>query len=188
MFGSNPEITVPQSVAAIRGLKDAGCTSIGKHYPGHGNTATDSHHALPVIHASYEEWASYDLQMFRSAVENDIDGLLVGHISYPEIDPDHIATVSKIFITEILREELGFNGIVLSDDMRMQAIAGTIGIGEGAVQFIEAGGDIVLIGKGIERQKTVFNALYDALSTGRLTRERLEKSVYRILVMKNYPG
>ncbi|MBR3842837.1 MAG: beta-N-acetylhexosaminidase, partial [Christensenellaceae bacterium] len=72
--------------------------------------------------------------------------------------------------------------------MRMQAIAGTVGIGEGSVQFIEAGGDMVLIGKGIERQKTVFHALRDALSEGRLSRERLEESVYRILVMKNYPA
>jgi len=186
MFGSDLDVTVPQAQAAIQGLRDAGCISVGKHYPGHGNTATDSHHSLPVIHASYEEWAAYDLEMFRAAVESGIDGMLVGHISYPEIDPDHLATVSEIFITDILRGELGFEGMIMSDDMRMQAIAGTIGIGEGSVQFIEAGGDMVLIGKGIERQQTVFNALYEALESGRLSRDRLEESVYRILVMKGY--
>ena len=188
MFGSDPEKTVPQAVAAVKGLNQSGCVSIGKHFPGHGNTATDSHESVPVIKSSYEKWAEYDLTMFRAAVESGIGGMLVGHISSPKIDPDHIASVSKIFITDILRSELGFKGMVLSDDMRMQAIAGTVGIGEGSVQFIEAGGDMVLIGKGIERQKTVFHALRDALSEGRLSRERLEESVYRILVMKNYPA
>lgn len=186
MFGSDPEKTVPHAIAAVEGLNAAGCISVGKHYPGHGDTATDSHHALPVMNATYEEWSEYDLTMFRAAIDNSLDGMLVGHISYPNIDPDHIASVSKVFITDILRGELGFEGMVMSDDMRMQAIAGTIGIGEGAVQFVEAGGDIVLIGKGIERQTAVFTALYEALANGRLTRERLEQSVYRVLVMKGY--
>ena len=110
--------------------------------------------------------------------------MLVGHLSYPKVDSENISSVSEIFITYILREDMGFDGVVMSDDMRMQAIASTVGIGEGAVRFIEAGGDIVLIGRYVDKQTQVFEAIYEALASGRLTRGRLEQSVYRILEMK----
>lgn len=186
MFGSDPEKAIPHIQAAVRGLQDGGILSFGKHFPGHGNTATDSHKQLPTLTPTLDELKNHELTMFSSAVEAGIDGMLVGHLSYPNVDPAHITSVSDIFITDILRQEMGFSGVIMSDDMRMSAIAGTVGIGEGAVQFIEAGGDLVLIGKSISKQREVFTSIYEALASGRLTRERLEESVYRILVMKGY--
>ena len=186
MFGSDPEITVPHAKAAIRGLQDGGLRSFGKHFPGHGNTATDSHHSLPVLNATLEDWSDYELTMFQAAVDEQIDGILVGHLSYPNIDPDHISSVSSIFITDLLRKKMGFSGVIMSDDMRMQAIASTVGVGEGAISFVEAGGDMILIGRYADKQTAVFEALYDALDSGRLSRSRLEESVYRILIMKGF--
>ena len=136
-----------------------------------------------MLDSTLEELYDYEFTMFQAAVDEGVDGMLVGHLSYPNVDSS-ISSVSEVFITDILRKDMGFNGVIMSDDMRMQAIASTVGIGEGAVSFIEAGGDIVLIGKYTEKQTAVFEAIYEALNTGRLTRERLEKSVYRILEMK----
>ncbi len=185
MFSGDAEVASRHADAAVRGLKDGGVKSFGKHFPGHGSTATDPHDELPVLQTTYDELASYELLPFSAAIDAGLDGMLVAHMSYPAVCGD-ITSVSDVFITDILRDSLGFEGVIMSDDMRMQAIASTVGIGEGSVRFIEAGGDLVLIGKTVSRQEKVFTALYDALSSGRLTRERLEQSAYRVLLMKGY--
>lgn len=183
IFGKDPERTSAQAIAAVYGLQEGGAISIGKHYPGHGGTPTDSHASTPIINKSEEEWREYDLIPFRNAFEAGIDGMLVGHLLFPEIDSE-VSSVSYKFITEILREELGFEGMVMSDDMRMGGITKHMSCGEAAVRFIEAGGDMVLIGKYIEKQRDVFESIYAALESGRLSRERLEESVYRIIKLK----
>lgn len=183
LFGSNPEKVSKLTNAAIRGLREAGVVSIGKHFPGHGNTSTDSHNSLPTIQRDMEQLRAYELIPFNAAIKEGVDGILVGHILYPKIDKS-LTSVSSRFINELLRNEMGFDGFIMSDDMRMKALTSKLEIGEAAVQFIESGGDLVLIGKYPEKQIRVLNALYQALTSGRLSRDRLEESALRLLKIK----
>ena len=184
MFGSDPETVSVLIRAAIKGLHDGGIASLGKHFPGHGDTASDSHETLPVINATLEQAQSYALAPFQAAVDEDIDAILVAHLSYPNIDSQYITSVSPAVITDILRKTMGFEGVVFSDDMRMRGLRSQYTVGEGAVLHILAGGDIVLIGKYADMQKDVLDTIYQAFKDGRITRERLEQSVRRILNMK----
>lgn len=184
MFGSDPENVSVLIREAIKGLHDSGIASLGKHFPGHGDTASDSHKTLPVINATLEEMESYSLVPFQAAIDEGVDALLVAHLSYPNVDSQYITSVSPAVITEILREEMGFEGVVFSDDMRMQGLREQYSVGEGAVLHILAGGDVVLIGKYYDLQEEVLQSLYLAVQEGRITRERLEQSVRRILEMK----
>lgn len=184
MFGSDPEKVSSMVCQAIAGLHDSGMVCMGKHFPGHGETAEDSHITLPVIKASMEHLESYTLIPFMAAIEQGVDAMLVGHISYPKIDDTHIASLSHTLITSLLRETLGFEGVVCSDDLRMRALRAQCGVGEGAVRHILAGGDMVMIGKNTDMQTAVFEALIEAVREGTLSRERLEQSVRRILRMK----
>jgi len=184
IFGSDPDTVSAMAQSAIYGLQDAGCISVGKHFPGHYDSMTDSHEALPVIEQDMEELREYGLRPFAAAVDAGVDAVLVAHLYYPEIDSAYITSVSPTFITGILREELGFSGVVISDDLRMHGIRDTYSVGEAAVLHILAGGDMVMIGKGISMQKEVCEALHRALMENRLTRSRIEESVYRILQMK----
>jgi beta-N-acetylhexosaminidase len=190
MFGSDPEIVSILIAEAIRGLHDAGIASLGKHFPGHGETASDSHETLPVLDATLEEMESYSLIPFKAAVDAGVDAMLVAHLSYPNVDNRYITSVSPAVITGILREEMGFGGVVFSDDLRMKGFTSQYSAGGGAVLHMLAGGDVLLIGgKYTDKQKAVLDSLYAALQDGTLTRERLEQSVRRILELKiKYAG
>lgn len=187
IISSDPKIASDIAIACIGGLQDNNVVSVGKHYPGHGSTATDSHSSTPVINATLSDWENYEKIPYQAAVDAGIDGILVGHLSYPQIDGS-VSSVSHKFITEILREEMGFDGIVMSDDMRMGGISRLYSPGEAAVRFIEAGGDLVLIGRYLNRQTDVLDSINEALINGRLTRERLEESAYRIISKKMQVG
>lgn len=184
MFGSDPDVVAPLVSQAVAGLHDSGCASLGKHFPGHGDTADDSHQTLPVIDATLEEMQNYALVPFQAAIDAGLDAMLVAHLSYPSLDGEYITSVSPTVITELLREQMGFNGVVFSDDMRMQGLRQHYSVGKGAVLHILAGGDVVLIGKYYDLQKEVLDSLIQAVDDGVITRERLEQSVYRILTMK----
>lgn len=189
MFGSDPEKVSKLIPEAIRGLHDAGIASLGKHFPGHGETATDSHDKLPVLKATLEEMENYSLIPFKAAVDAGVDAMLVAHLSYPNVDSEYITSVSPTVITGILRDELGFNGVVFSDDLRMGGFTSKYSVGKGAVLHILAGGDVLLIGRYTDKQRTALDSLYAALQDGTLTRERLEQSVRRVLEIKiRYAG
>ena len=184
MFGSDPDIVAPLVSQAVLGLHDSGVAALGKHFPGHGDTADDSHETLPVIDATLEEMQGYALVPFQAAIDAGLDAMLVAHLSYPNLDGEYVTSVSPAVITGLLREQMGFDGVVFSDDMRMQGLRQHYSVGEGAVLHILAGGDVVLIGKYYDLQKEVLDSLIKAVEDGVITRERLEESVYRILTMK----
>ena len=169
--------------ACIEGLHEGGCLSIVKHFPGHGATNTDSHKATPVTERTLDELYAYELVPFAEAVKT-ADGVMVAHILYPNIDGAHIASQSRVFITEILREQLGFQGFVMSDDYRMAGLRDQISPKDGAVQFILAGGDLILCGANHTYQKQILSGLYEAVEDGTISRERLNESVCRILSAK----
>ena len=184
MFGSDPKKVSALVKQAVKGLQDGGIASIGKHFPGHGETSLDSHDTLPVIDSTLSEMKKYSLVPFQAAIDQGIDAMLVAHLSYPNVDNKYTTSVSPTVITKILREDMGFKGVVFSDDLRMQGLRSKYSVGEGAVLHILAGGDVVLIGKYYDLQTQVLQSLYKAVQEGRITRERLEQSVRRILEMK----
>jgi beta-N-acetylhexosaminidase len=143
-FGTSPEVVSRQALAFWRGLRDAGVVGCGKHYPGHGDTMTDSHHELPVVPHDIERLRKVELAPFASAARAGVEAFMTAHVMYPALDPDRPATLSRRIATEVLRGDLGFRGVLVSDDLNMKAVAARYSIEELAVQAIEAGCDHLL--------------------------------------------
>lgn len=184
IISKDADVTSTIGTAIIDALHEGGCLATAKHFPGHGGTTMDSHSAMPIVTSSPEEMREYDLVPFAAAIEKGVDAVMVAHIKYNQLDRSTIATLSYPIITGILREELGFNGIVISDDFRMDGIARQYQPGDAAVQFILAGGDMILCGPDAERQTAIMEGLLKAVEDGTLTEERIDRSVCRILVKK----
>ena len=183
IISSDEDVAARIGVACIKGLHDGGCLSIVKHFPGHGATNVDSHASTPVVQKSLDSLQVYELVPFFEAL-SEADGVMVAHISYPKIDDTHIASQSSVFITDLLREEFGFEGIVMSDDFRMAGLRKQTSLAKGAVQFILAGGDLILCGANHTYQREILSGLYDAVEDGTISEARLNESVYRILKAK----
>ena len=184
IISSSAAIAGNMGAAVIRGLNDAGCLSTAKHFPGHGATTEDSHAATPVVEKSREELEKYELLPFKAGIEAGVDTVLVGHILYTGLDPEDIASMSEPVITGLLREELGFEGIVMSDDFRMGGLTSRYDVGKAAVRFILAGGDLILCGPRNDLQAKIMSGLTDAALDGTLSEERINESVARILLKK----
>ncbi len=183
IISSDETVAARIGLACVEGLHDGGCLSIVKHFPGHGATTADSHENTPVVNKTYLELMQYELVPFAEALA-EADAVMVAHISYPGIDEAHIASQSYMFITEILRGELCFDGIVMSDDFRMEGLKKQTSLGKGAVQFILAGGDMILCGANHSYQREILKGLAEAVENGTISEDRLNESVYRILSAK----
>lgn len=184
-FGSNPDIVAELGKSYIRGLQDARCIAVAKHFPGHGDTNRDSHKVLPVIPYGMDRLTRIELYPFREAIKADVECIMSAHISYPEIlKNSDSATISPFFLTELLRNEMKFEGLVITDDMEMNAISKEMDIGEAAVKSVLAGADIVLISSYGDNIPLIVKALIDAVNKGVVSRERLDSSVRRIIAMK----
>lgn len=188
IISSNAEIASTVGGAIIDGLHSGGCLAVCKHFPGHGGTTDDSHEATPVITKTIAELYSYDLVPFTAAISHDVDGVLVSHILYPALDSVDIASMSNTIISGVLRGEMGFDGLVISDDFRMQGLLSQYSPDVAAVQFILAGGDIILCGANYSIQTSVMSALTQAYAQGTISDARLNKSVFRILNAKYNAG
>lgn len=165
--------------AAVRGFTDAGVVCCVKHFPGHGDTSTDTHEGAAVVDKSLDELRAGELLPFESGIDAGVDMVMVGHITVTAVD-DEPATISKAVITGLLREELGWDGVVITDSLDMGALAGYDN-GEVCVKFLEAGGDILL---GVPDIEAALTALETAVTDGRLTESRIDESVMRILTLK----
>ena len=170
--------------AAVAGLQEGGCLSVVKHFPGHGATAADSHNVTPVVKKTLDELRAYELLPFERAVAAGADGVMVAHILYPEVDPDYIASLSEIFLTDILRGEMGFEGLILADDFRMNGLRSQASLEQAAVRFILAGGDLVLCGANHDYQRAILKGLTEAVENGTISEARLNESVVRVLTAK----
>ncbi len=184
IISDDPAVASTIGAAVIEGLSESGCLSTAKHFPGHGAADVDSHETTPVIDKTLEELRAYDLVPFQAAIDARVDAMLVGHLLFPQIDPDNISSMSRIFITDILRTEMGFQGLVISDDFRMEGLVARYDVGAAAVQFINAGGDLILCGAQSDKQIAIMEALASAVEAGTLTEERINESVCRILEKK----
>ena len=165
--------------SAVQGFTDAGVVCCLKHFPGHGDTDTDTHDGAAVVDKSLEELRAGELLPFISGIEAGADMVMIGHITVTALD-EVPATISEAVISGLLREELGWDGVVITDSLDMGAMAGYDN-GEVCVRFIEAGGDILL---GVPDLAAAVSAVEAAVSEGRLTEQRLDESVQRILELK----
>ena len=184
IISEDASITAAIGSSIIEGLHAGGCLSCAKHFPGHGGTNEDSHAVTPVVDKSLEALQSYDLVPFASAIASGVDAIMTSHVLYPALDSTDIASMSKPILTDLLRGEMGFDGIIISDDFRMEGLTTRYEVGDAAVRFILAGGDVILCGAVSEKQQAIADALNSAAADGRLTQARIDESVRRVLLQK----
>lgn len=184
IISEDASITSAIGSAIIDGLHAGGCLSCAKHFPGHGGTTEDSHAVTPVVDKPLEALRSYDLVPFVSAIESGVDAIMIGHVLYPALDSTDIASMSKPILTDFLRGEMGFDGLIISDDFRMEGLTTRYEVGDAAVRFLLAGGDVIICGAVSEKQQAIVEALNTAAADGRLTQARIDESVKRVLLKK----
>ena len=183
-FGTTPEAVAAHALAFWRGLRDAGLVGCGKHFPGHGDTQTDSHLTLPVVAHDAGRLRRVELAPFAAAARAGIESIMTAHVMYPALDPDRPATLSRRILTDVLRRELGFGGVIVSDDLGMKAVADHYPIEELAVSSIAAGADHLIIREPAARQVAAFEALVRAAEASADMRARVEESAARVAAMK----
>lgn len=184
-YGDSPMLVSQLGTAYIRGLQANGVLATAKHFPGHGDTHVDSHKKLPTVGHDEERMNAVELAPFRAAIEARVAAMMSAHILYPALDADTPATLSHRVLTGLLREQLGFEGLIITDDLEMQAIDAHYQTGNAAVMAIQAGADIVMVPWTLKKQQQAYNALRNAVKRGKISRTRLEASVRRILKTKN---
>ena len=181
-FGSDAELVAKMVKRVVEGLQEQEVSAVLKHFPGHGGTEADSHEGTAILNRTLEELRSEEFLPFQSGIEAGADMIMVGHISVPEVTGDDTpATLSETVITDLLRNELEFDGIIITDSMSMGAIVDHYGPGEAAVQVIRAGGDMILMPQDfVEARQAVLEAVYQQ----EITEERINESLRRIYRIK----
>ncbi|MBI2955626.1 MAG: glycoside hydrolase family 3 C-terminal domain-containing protein [Chloroflexi bacterium] len=184
-FGDSPSLVAEMGVAVIRALGSGGIVTTAKHFPGHGGANVDSHLGLPVILRSRDLLNEVDLHPFREAIANGVDMVMTAHAVFPALASDHLpATVSPEIITGVLRREMGFAGIVITDAIVMRAIAERYSLAEAAIAAIQSGSDIVLTLGRLDENVEVFEGLLRAVKAGQIPVDAVDASVARILAAK----
>ncbi|WP_428269622.1 beta-N-acetylhexosaminidase [Haliangium sp.] len=183
-FGTDPEAVARRALAFARGLESVGVVSCGKHFPGHGDTDTDSHLALPRLDHDRARLDAVELLPFQRAVAARIPMLMTAHVVFAAIDDGVPATLSRAVITGLLREQMGYQGLIVSDDLDMRAIVAHVGVGEAAVAAIAAGCDALLLCRDPVHQRRARAALIDAGSDDRLMRDAIARAAERVRTAK----
>jgi beta-N-acetylhexosaminidase len=187
-YGQTPDIVSRLGIRVMKGMSENGVIPVVKHFPGHGDTALDSHVELPKVNYSLERLKNFELAPFQEAIGNNADAVMVGHILVTEIDPENPATLSETVVTGLLRGMMQFDGVVITDDMTMGAIEKNYNIGDAAVKSIIAGCDIIMICHGYSKQKKAIEAVKAAVADGVIPEDRINESVQRILELKKKYG
>ncbi|MDJ0379257.1 glycoside hydrolase family 3 protein [Streptomyces sp. G-G2] len=188
-FGADTHLAARHTAAYVEGLQASGVAACTKHFPGHGDTNVDSHHAMPRIDADLDTLYARELVPFKAAVAAGTKAVMSAHILVPALDPDRPATLSPQILTGLLRKELGYEGLIITDGMEMNAIAGTYGIERGTVLAIAAGADAICVGGGLADEATVLglrDALVDAVREGTLPEERLADAAARVRALAGW--
>ncbi|MCR8645973.1 glycoside hydrolase family 3 protein [Paenibacillus sp. N1-5-1-14] len=185
-FGDDTELVSDLGIAAMRGFRDGGIVSAIKHFPGHGDTETDSHAELPVVRHSLERLHTVELVPFHRATSAGAEAIMTAHVGIPLLTGGVPipATLSRDILSGLLREELGFDGLIITDCMEMNAVTQGIGVGEAVVQAVLAGADLLLVSHTYESQLEAVASLERAVLEGRLTEARIDVSVTRLLRLK----
>lgn len=184
-YGTDAESVCTYGISALKGLMSTGTIAVGKHFPGHGDTDVDSHYGLPVVSKTLEELESMEFLPFKEAIDNGIPGIMVAHILCDQIDPEEPASLSKTMVTDILKGQLDFDGVVFTDDLTMGAISEKYTPDAAAVKALDAGCDMLLVCFGYDNANDTIDAIVEAVNNGTLSEDRLDDAVLRILKMKN---
>ncbi len=185
-YSDSPDLVSQFGTQFIQGSQENGLIACAKHFPGHGNTSTDSHSSLPTIQGNREELEKIELAPFKSAVEAGVKMIMVGHIALPGLDSSgKPASHSSLITTDLLRKEWGFEGIVITDGMEMGGLTQSTWAGESAIRAIEAGSDILLLPMDVDH---TIDALELAVQQGRISEDRINESIKRIWEMKTEVG
>lgn len=182
-FGEDPQLVAKMGAAAVEGFKAAGVVSAAKHFPNHGAATADSHVSLPVVNHDLATLRSRDLPPFEAAIRAGVPMVMVGHLLYPAIDPERPASLSPEAIG-MLREELSFDGVVVTDDLAMAGATDGGPTARAAVEAVKAGADLLIISSVPQQQADAYDAVLEAVESGEIPRERIEASVERILKAK----
>ncbi|MYW67448.1 glycoside hydrolase family 3 protein [Streptomyces sp. SID8379] len=188
-FGADTGLVARHTAAYVNGMQSAGVAACTKHFPGHGDTGVDSHHDMPRIDVGLDVLHARDLAPFRAAIEAGSRAVMSAHILVPALDPDRPATLSRRILTGLLREEMGYDGLIVTDGMEMQAISATYGIERGSVLAIAAGADAICVGGGLADDETVTrlrDALVTAVRSGELSEERLADAAARVRALAEW--
>lgn len=183
-FGSNANTVSLMGVSYMSGLQSSGSTAVIKHFPGHGDTHTDSHLDLPVINKTMAELESFELIPFQKAIKQDSEAVMSAHILFPSLDNKYPATLSKKIIKDLLKQKMGYDGLVISDAMEMHAISKKYGPGEAAVRAFEAGVDIILLTSESKIIQNIHEALLEGFQSGRLSTKNLDISINKQIMLK----
>jgi len=186
-FGEDPAEVGRLVAAYVRGAREHGLSTTAKHFPGHGDTGTDSHIALPVTAGCWDRLDTLELRPFRAAIEAGVTAVMTAHVAVPclDADPGRPATLSRTIMTDVLRDSLGFKGVVVTDALVMGAIVERYGAGESAVLAFEAGADLLLMPSDL---RAAVDAMVAAVESGRVSGERVDRSVGRVLELKASSG
>lgn len=182
-FGSDPYLVARMATAIAKGMSDSDIIPVFKHFPGHGSTTTDSHQSLPIINKTKDELLKSDLIPFKNAIENQAEIIMVGHIALPNVTKDNTpASLSKTIITDILKNELGYQNLVITDALNMKALTDNYSEEEIYEMAINAGADILLMPNDPNQAVQIIKQL---IEENKVTKEQINDSVYKILKLKN---
>ncbi len=183
-YGDDPEKVSEFATKMFLGLKSQNVLSCAKHFPGYGDTDLDSHETLPIVNTSKEELKKSELLPYISAIQNGVDSIMTGHIIYTALDKSRPATLSKVVLQDLLRDELNYEGLIISDSMEMNAIKNYYGgFDKTSIMAVDAGVDILLY-TGMNNAKMAYNGLKKAVNNGEISVDRIIESVLRIIKMK----
>jgi beta-N-acetylhexosaminidase len=179
-FGSSPATVSRAAIAFEEGLRDAGIGTVGKHFPGHGQTTVDSHETLPVVNASKATLVARDLVPFRDAIKRGLPAVMVGHLLARNLDRDRPTSLSPKVIDGLLRKEMGFDRMVVTDALEMGAISGNRTIPVAAEMALLAGADQLLLGAGHGQVTATIDRIEQGVRTGRVPEERVSSAFLRV--------
>src|SRR3989338_5290484 len=183
-FSSDPDIVSLLGSCVIKAFHDKGIIAVGKHFPGHGDTLSDSHLELPVVNHNIERLEDIELKPFIHAFKNGLRAVMTAHVLYPALDADYPATLSERIIKNILRKKYRFDGVVITDDLEMKAISNRYTDEDAGILSVRAGGNILLICHSHDKQLRIFDYLLKAVESGEIKEERIEESFSRIMKLK----
>ena len=185
-FGSDPALVARHAAAAVAGLQSAGVAACAKHFPGHGSTSADSHLELATVDAPLRVLRARDLPPFEAAIAAGVRAIMPSHLRIPELTGDLPASLSRQAQTDLLRGELGFTGVIVSDGLEMRAVSDQYGIPEAAVQAVIAGTDLLCLGRDQDHLSflAVRSAIVEAVRSGRLPGQRLEEAAARVAELR----
>lgn len=185
-FGDAPCLVTKMGQACVRGYEKAGIASCAKHFPGHGNTSFDSHLKLAAVEADRREIELVDLPPFQGVIETGVPAIMTAHVLFPAFEKERIpATLSWEILTGLLRNKMGFDGLIITDSMAMKAISDNFGQTEAAIKALQAGADVIMVCGDPGIQEKVYNDLIEAVDSGKVSSEVIGRAVERIIRFKN---